>query len=71
MMLCPADSDSVEVSDMLFLTGAARTAPHGNEPKNLVIVPGGSVDPYVEGFDVAAPAVVDWFTQHLRAGVPG
>ena len=55
---------------MHFLTGAACTAPHGNEPKKLVIVPGGHFDAHVEGFDVAAPAAVDWFTQHLRAGVP-
>jgi len=35
-------------------------------------MPGGHFDTYVEGFDLAASAAVDCFTQHLiqRAGVP-
>jgi hypothetical protein len=42
------------------------------EPKKLVILPGGHFDAYVDGFGVAGPAAVDWFTQHLlqHQGVP-
>jgi len=37
-----------------------------NEPKGLVILPGGHFDAYVDGFDDASSAARDWFIEHLR-----
>ena len=36
------------------------------EPKRLVMLPSGHFDAYVAGFDLAAGAATEWFTQHLR-----
>ncbi|MFN8110996.1 MAG: alpha/beta hydrolase [Thermoleophilia bacterium] len=38
------------------------------EPKRLVVLPGGHFDAYVDGFDGASGAALDWFTQHLMGG---
>lgn len=35
------------------------------EPKSLVLMPGGHYTAYLEGFEVASMAAVDWFTKHL------
>jgi fermentation-respiration switch protein FrsA (DUF1100 family) len=35
------------------------------EPKSLVLMPGGHYTPYLEGFDQASTAAVDWFLRHL------
>jgi fermentation-respiration switch protein FrsA (DUF1100 family) len=39
-----------------------------NQPKRLVILPGGHFDAYTEGFDAASSAARDWFEQHLLGG---
>jgi hypothetical protein len=35
------------------------------EPKSLVLMPGGHYTAYLEGFEVASKAAVDWFRKHL------
>jgi len=35
------------------------------EPKSLVLIPGGHFAAYLEGFEVASRAAVDWFAKHL------
>jgi fermentation-respiration switch protein FrsA (DUF1100 family) len=36
-----------------------------NEPRKLMIMPGGHFDAYVKGFEVSSSAARDWFTEHL------
>jgi fermentation-respiration switch protein FrsA (DUF1100 family) len=36
-----------------------------NEPRKLMIMPGGHFDAYVKGFEVSSAAARDWFTEHL------
>ncbi len=38
---------------------------HANEPKKLVILPGGHFDAYVKGFEETSGAARDWFVKHL------
>ena len=38
---------------------------HALEPKNLVILPGGHFDAYVDGFEGASTPARDWFVRHL------
>jgi hypothetical protein len=38
---------------------------HAREPKELVIMPGGHFDAYVDGFDNASPPARDFFVRHL------
>ena len=40
------------------------------EPKQLVLLPSGHFDAYVDAFDQASAAARDWFVRHLRAGAP-
>ncbi len=35
------------------------------EPKRLELIPGGHFSPYLEEFDAASSAAVDWFARHL------
>ena len=35
------------------------------EPKSLVLIPGGHFAAYLESFEVASRAAVDWFVKHL------
>lgn len=67
VLMCVAENDVFTPTD-IAIAGYATA----NEPKKLVIMPGGHFDAYVDGFDVAAAAAVQWFTQHLieRSGVP-
>ncbi len=39
-----------------------------NQPKRLVILPGGHFDAYVKAFDAASGAARDWFVEHLVQG---
>lgn len=39
-----------------------------NEPKKLVLIPGGHFTPYVEEFAVTGNEARDWFTRHLMYG---
>jgi fermentation-respiration switch protein FrsA (DUF1100 family) len=36
-----------------------------NEPRKLMIMPGGHFDAYVKGFEASSSAARDWFTEHL------
>jgi uncharacterized protein len=36
-----------------------------NDPRRLVIMPGGHFDAYVKGFEASSSAARDWFTEHL------
>ena len=67
LLMCVAENDVLTVKDIAIEGYAAA-----REPKKLVILPGGHFDAYVDGFDVAAPAAVQWFSEHLldRAEVP-
>jgi uncharacterized protein len=67
LLMCVAENDILTVAD-LAIEGFERA----REPKRLVILPGGHFDAYVDGFELASAAAVDWFTQHLleRAAVP-
>lgn len=60
LLMCVAENDVLTVVDIAV--SAFATA---NEPKKLVILPGGHFDAYTVGFDHAAPAATDWFVQHL------
>jgi fermentation-respiration switch protein FrsA (DUF1100 family) len=62
LLMCVAENDVLTVADI-----AIDAFERAREPKNLVIVPGGHFDAYVDGFDIASGAAVDWFTQHLVA----
>jgi fermentation-respiration switch protein FrsA (DUF1100 family) len=66
LLMCVAEND------VLTLTGLAIAAfATANEPKKLVILPGGHFDAYVDGFEIASHAAAEWFTEHLvqRQGV--
>jgi fermentation-respiration switch protein FrsA (DUF1100 family) len=67
LLICVAENDILTVTDI-----AIDAFESAREPKRLVILPGGHFDAYVDGFDVASGAAVDWFSQHLlsRAAVP-
>jgi uncharacterized protein len=67
LLMMPADNDVLTPTDI-----AIEGYEKAREPKKLVILSGGHFDAYVDGFDVAGPAAVEWFTQHLvqRQGVP-
>lgn len=60
LLMCVAEEDHLTVKD-IAIEGYADA----REPKKLVILPGGHFDAYVDGFDVAGAAAVEWFTQHL------
>jgi hypothetical protein len=60
LLMCVAENDILTVAD-IAIDGFERA----REPKKLVILPGGHFDAYVDGFEVAGGAAVDWFTRHL------
>lgn len=61
LQIVVARDDHLTVSDL-----AIEAIEHAREPKRLVILPGGHFDAYVDGFDGASAAAVEWFTTHLR-----
>jgi fermentation-respiration switch protein FrsA (DUF1100 family) len=63
LLMCVAERDHLTVAD-LAIAGYEQA----REPKRLVILPGGHFDAYVEGFEIASGAAVEWFTQHLVEG---
>ena len=67
LLMCVAENDVLAPTDV-----AIRGYGTANEPKKLLIMPGGHFDAYIDGFDLAAAAAVQWFTQHLteRSAVP-
>ena len=60
LLMCVAEHDHLTPA-VIAIDGYARA----REPKKLVILPGGHFDAYVDGFDVAGAAAVEWFTRHL------
>jgi fermentation-respiration switch protein FrsA (DUF1100 family) len=61
----------VAAGDHLTPAGLAIAAyEQANEPKQLVLLPSGHFDAYVDAFDQASAAARDWFVRHLRAGAP-
>ena len=60
LLMCVAEHDVLTPAE-LAIAAFARA----NEPKRLVILPGGHFDAYVDGFDVAAGAATAWFAEHL------
>lgn len=60
LLMCVAENDVLTPTD-IAIAGYERA----REPKRLVVLPGGHFDAYVDGFDHAAPAAVEWFTRHL------
>jgi hypothetical protein len=63
LLIVAARGDHLTVSDL-----AIEAYEQAREPKRLVILPGGHFDAYVAGFEGAAGAAVDWFTEHLLQG---
>jgi len=61
LQIVAARGDHLTVADL-----AIEAIELAREPKRLVILPGGHFDAYVDGFDGASGAAVDWFTTHLR-----
>lgn len=60
LMIVVAAGDHLTVCDL-----AIEAFEQAREPKRLVILPGGHFDAYVAGFDGAAGAAVEWFSEHL------
>jgi uncharacterized protein len=60
LLMCVAENDVLTPTD-IAIAGYATA----NEPKKLIVMPGGHFDAYVDGFDVAATAGAQWFTEHL------
>ena len=60
LLMLVAKGDHLTVSDLAI--SAYQSA---NEPKRLVIMPGGHFDAYVKGFDQASGPARDWLVQHL------
>ena len=65
LLMCVAENDILTVADL-----AINAFESAREPKRLVILPGGHFDAYVDGFELASGAAVDWFTQHLLEHAP-
>lgn len=60
LLIVTAVGDHLTVSDL-----AIEAYEQAREPKRLAILPGGHFDAYVAGFDGAAGAATDWFSEHL------
>jgi len=60
LLMLVARGDHLTVSDLAI--SAFQTA---NEPRKLVILPGGHFDAYVKGFEAASGPARDWFVEHL------
>jgi uncharacterized protein len=57
----------VAMQDTLTVTDLALSAYEAAlQPKRLVMIEGGHFVPYVEAFDIAGKAAVDWFVEHLQ-----
>ncbi|MFJ8726064.1 alpha/beta hydrolase [Streptomyces sp. NPDC004166] len=60
LMMLVATHDTVAPTDLAF-----RAYERALEPKELVVIPGGHFDPYLDGFDVSTEAAVRFFRMHL------
>ncbi|MFD9001502.1 alpha/beta hydrolase [Streptomyces sp. NPDC059582] len=62
LMMLVATHDTVAPTDL-----ALRTYEHALEPKELVLIPGGHFDPYLDGFETSTSAAIRFFRTHLQA----
>ncbi|MFD1276925.1 hypothetical protein ACFQ51_49475 [Streptomyces kaempferi] len=62
-MMLVGTHDTVAPTDLAL--GAYEKA---LEPKELVLLPGGHFDPYLDGFEASTSAAVRFFRTHLQAG---
>ena len=60
LLIVAAVGDHLTVCDL-----AIEAFEQAREPKRLVILPGAHFDAYVAGFEGAAGAATDWFSEHL------
>jgi fermentation-respiration switch protein FrsA (DUF1100 family) len=60
LLMVVADHDSVVGTDL-----ALAAYEHALEPKRLAMIKGGHFDPYVDQFETASGAAIDWFSDHL------
>ena len=63
LLMCVAEND-VLTPTKIALDGYAEA----REPKQLVVLPGGHFDAYVDGFDVSSSVQLDFFRTHLMKG---
>ncbi|MGW3635890.1 alpha/beta hydrolase [Streptomyces sp. NPDC005122] len=63
LMMLVGTHDTVAPTDLAL--GAYEKA---LEPKELVLLPGGHFDPYLDGFEASTSAAVRFFRTHLQAG---
>lgn len=64
LLMCVA-ADDVLTPTKIAIDGFQEA----REPKKLVVLPGGHFDAYVNGFEISSAVQLDWFRQHLLAGV--
>lgn len=63
LMMLVATHDTVAPTDL-----ALRAYERALEPKELVVLPGGHFDPYLDGFEASTGAAVRFFRSHLQTG---
>lgn len=61
LLMVVALQDTITVTDLALSAYEAAL-----QPKRLVAIEGGHFVPYVEAFDTAGKAAVNWFVEHLR-----
>ncbi|MFI9809465.1 alpha/beta hydrolase [Streptomyces sp. NPDC052301] len=62
LMMLIATDDTVAPTDL-----ALRAYERALEPKELVLIPGGHFDPYLDGFEESTGAAIRFFRTHLQA----
>ncbi|UUZ69723.1 alpha/beta hydrolase [Polaromonas sp. P2-4] len=60
LLMIVASEDTITPTDL-----ALATYQRALEPKKLVLLPGDHFVPYVQAFEAASGAALDWFAQHL------
>lgn len=60
LLMVVAEHDHTAATDL-----ALNAYNRALEPKRLIMIKGGHFDPYLEQFDTASRAAVDWFSAHL------
>ncbi|WNC95311.1 alpha/beta hydrolase (plasmid) [Paraburkholderia sp. FT54] len=60
LLMLVAEHDHIAVADL-----ALKAYQRALEPKRLVMIKGGHFDPYLDGFETASRAAIDWFNAHL------
>jgi len=62
LLMIVAEQDVLTATDLCL-----QAYEQALQPKQLVMVPGGHFDPYVQQFDRTSGAALDWFRSHLAA----